>query len=284
MPSQRTVLITGCSDGGLGAALALAFHVAGLKVYATARNSAKLGQCSSAGIETLIIDVLSSESIQAAASKLPNLDILVNNAGAEYLMPIADLDIADARKIFDLNVWSYIEVTQAFLPLLVKSSHGGVVVNHTSLASVATVPFQGVYTASKAAIAMLSDTLRLELGVLGVTVVDIKSGIVLSNLIKNGKDAKKPQLPDTSFYIPARDVVEKALGQEKFVGVGSPAPVWAKAVVRDLLKKKPPMIIYKGEQAWLAWLIGFLPSGALDGTVKKISGLDVVEKIMKVGQ
>jgi 1-acylglycerone phosphate reductase len=284
MPSQRTVLITGCSDGGLGAALALAFHVAGLKVYATARNSAKLGQCSSAGIETLIIDVLSSESIQTAASKLPNLDILVNNAGAEYLMPIADLDIADARKIFDLNVWSYIEVTQAFLPLLVKSSHGGVVVNHTSLASVATVPFQGVYTASKAAIAMLSNTLRLELGVLGVTVVDIKSGIVLSNLIKNGKDAKKPQLPDTSFYIPARDVVEKALGQEKFVGVGSPAPVWAKAVVRDLLKKKPPMIIYKGEQAWLAWLIGFLPSGALDGTVKKISGLDVVEKIMKVGQ
>jgi 1-acylglycerone phosphate reductase len=116
MSSQRTVLITGCSDGGLGAALALAFHTAGLKVYATARNSAKLGQCSSAGIETLIIDVLSSESIQNAASKLPYLDILVNNAGAEYLMPIADLDIADAKKIFDLNVWSYIEVTQAFLP------------------------------------------------------------------------------------------------------------------------------------------------------------------------
>jgi 1-acylglycerone phosphate reductase len=166
----------------------------------------------------------------------------------------------------------------------VKSSYGGIVVNHTSLASVATVPFQGVYTASKAAIAMLSDTLRLELGALGVTVVDIKSGIVLSNLIKNGRDAKTPQLPDTSFYKPARDVVEKALSQENFVGVGSPAPVWAKAVVRDLLKKKPRTIIYKGKQAWLAWVIGFLPSGALDGTVKKLSGLDVVENIMKVGQ
>lgn len=283
MSAQRTVLITGCSDGGLGAALALAFHAAGLKVYATARNSAKLGQCSSAGIETLILDVISSESIQNAVSKLPNLDILVNNAGVEYLMPVADLDIADAKKTFDLNVWSYIEVTQSFLPLLLKSSHGGVVVNHTSLASVATVPFQGVYTASKAAIAMFSDTLRLELGTLGITVIDIKSGLVLSNLIKNVQETKQPRLPDTSFYLPARDIVEKALSQEKFVGAGTPAPVWAKAVVRDVLKRKPPMIIYKGEQAWLGWLIGFLPSGALDGTIKKITGLNVVEKIMKVG-
>lgn len=131
---------------------------------------------------------------------------------------------------------------------------------------------------------MLSDTLRLELGALGATVIDVKSGIVRSNLIKNGQEAKPPQLPGTSFYSPARDIIEKALSHEKFVGAGSPAPVWAKAVVRDVLKRKPPMIIYKGEQAWLAWLVGFLPSGALDGTVKKITGLDVVEKIMKVGR
>ncbi|KAJ5156373.1 hypothetical protein N7492_009176 [Penicillium capsulatum] len=75
--AQRTVMITGCSDGGLGASLALAFHVAGLKVYATARNPSRLGQVSSTGIETLTLDVLSTESIQAAASKLPRLDILV---------------------------------------------------------------------------------------------------------------------------------------------------------------------------------------------------------------
>ncbi|KAJ5968572.1 hypothetical protein N7501_004820 [Penicillium viridicatum] len=110
----RTVLITGYSDGGLGASLALAFHAAGLKVYATARNPSKLDQVSSAGIETLTLDVLSSESIKNAVTKLPNLDILVNNAGAEYLMLVADVEIADAKRLFDLNVWSYIEATQAF--------------------------------------------------------------------------------------------------------------------------------------------------------------------------
>ncbi|CRG83547.1 hypothetical protein PISL3812_00900 [Talaromyces islandicus] len=284
MSSQRSVLVTGCSDGGLGAALALAFHAAGLKVYATARNRAKLSQCLSAGIETLILDVLSPESIQNAASKLPSLDILVNNAGAEYLMTLSDLNITEAKKIFDLNVWSYIEVTQVFLPLLLKSSYGGVVVNHTSLASTITVPFQGVYTASKAAIAKLSDTLRLELGALGITVVDMKTGLVRSNLIKNGQEAKPSRLPDTSLYIPAREVVEKALSQEMFVGLGTPPQVWANAVVKDLLKKKPPTIIYRGEQAWLGWVVGFLPFGVLDGTFKKLTGLDIVEKIMKVGR
>ena len=133
----RTVLITGCSDGGLGASLALAFHAAGLRVYATARNPSKLDQVSSAGIETLTLDVLSSESIKNTVTKLPNLDILVNNAGAEYLMPVADVDIADAKRLFDLNVWSYIEVMQAFLPLLLKSPHGGLIVNQSSVGSVA---------------------------------------------------------------------------------------------------------------------------------------------------
>src|ERR1700712_4043024 len=119
--SKQTVLITGCSDGGLGAALAIAFHEAGLHVYATARNPSKLEEVKSHGIETLTLDVLSDSSIAACVAKLSQLDILVNNAGAAYSMPVTDLAIAEAKKLFDLNVWSYIAVTQAFLPLLLKS-------------------------------------------------------------------------------------------------------------------------------------------------------------------
>lgn len=280
--SPRTVLITGCSDGGLGASLALAFHAAGLKVYATARNPSKLAQVAAVGIETLTLDVLSSESIQHVVAKLPALDILVNNAGAEYLMPMADVNIAEAKRLFDLNVWSYVEVTQAFLPLLLKSPHGGLVVNQTSVGSVAVLPFQGVYTASKAAMAMISDTLRLELGVLGITVVDLKTGAVRSNLIKNQKEAKPPTLPENSVYYPAHEVVEKALRQDGFSEGGMPTLQWGTAVVADLLKKKPPIAIWRGEQAWIARLVGILPFGTFDGTLKKLTGLDVVEKIMKV--
>ena len=118
---KRTVLITGCSEGGLGAALAIAFHEAGLRVYATARNPAKMEQLTARGIETLTLNVQSDSSIAACVGKLSSLDILVNNAGATFLMPVVDVSIAEAKKTFELNVWSYIAVTQAFMPLLLES-------------------------------------------------------------------------------------------------------------------------------------------------------------------
>jgi 1-acylglycerone phosphate reductase len=73
---KKSVLITGCSDGGLGAGLAAEFHKAGLKVYATSRNPAKMKGLAAMGIETLTLDVLDDASIAKVASELPQLDIL----------------------------------------------------------------------------------------------------------------------------------------------------------------------------------------------------------------
>jgi short-subunit dehydrogenase len=188
---KRSVLITGCSDGGLGAALATAFHVAGLKVYATARDQSKMSHLASFGIETLTLDVMSESSIAGCVSKLASLDILVNNAGTQYMMPISDLSIPEGKRIFDLNVWSQIAVTQAFLPLLLRSSYGGLIVNQTSIGACLTTPFQSVYNASKAAFAMFSDTLRLEMQPFGITVVDLRTGVVRSNLISNVRQSQK---------------------------------------------------------------------------------------------
>jgi len=96
--SKRTVLIAGCSDGGLGAVLAIAFHEAGLHVYATARDPSKMTQIASLGIETLTLDVQFDSSIAACVSRLSSLDILVNNASAVYSMPVFDLCIPAAKK------------------------------------------------------------------------------------------------------------------------------------------------------------------------------------------
>lgn len=125
MAQPKTVLITGCSDGGFGAGLAVAFHNHGHRVFATAHNPAKMTTVQNLGIETLTLDVLSDASIKSCvtevtaltASTSGGLDILINNAGGGYNMPVADIDIAKAKALFDLNVWSYIAITQAFLPL-----------------------------------------------------------------------------------------------------------------------------------------------------------------------
>lgn len=277
--SKRTVLITGCSDGGLGAALAAAFHKAGLHVYATARNPSKMTQIKSLGIETLTLDVQSDSSIAACVSKLSDLDILVNNAGAGYNIPVSDISIPEAKKLFDLNVWSYLAVTQAFLPLLLKSK--GMIVNQTSVAGSVTLPFQSVYNASKAAMAMFSDSQRLELAPFGITVVDLKTGVVDSNFQKNHGEAREVTLPKGSIYEPAKETVEKVMRGDELVKSGVPAQQWAELVVQDLLRKKPPSNIWRGSQAWLVWIGTILPFGTLDGMAKKMTGIDVVEKMVR---
>ena len=238
-----------------------------------------MSHLASLGIETLTLDVLSESSIAACVSKVPSLDILVNNAGEIFPMPVVDLSIAEAKKTFDLNVWSYIAVTQAFMPLLLKSK--GLVVNQTSVASCTTIPFQAVYNASKAAMVLFSDTLRLELEPFGVKVVDLRTSLVKTNIIRNMREEKKPTLPPMSIYAPARETVEKTLRQEHFADGGTLAEKWARLTVKDLLvrgKLKP--VIWRGESAWLTWFATMLPFGALDGYVKKLTGMDVVASVV----
>lgn len=147
----------------MGSAPAIAFHVSGLHVYATARSLSKLLHLSSLGIETLVLDIQSPSSIAACVQHISSkgLDILVNNAGASISMPISDLVLDDAKQLFEVNVWAQLAVTQAFLPLLLKSKKG-MAVNHTSVVSTMAVPFQSAYNASNAAMAIFSDSMRLE--------------------------------------------------------------------------------------------------------------------------
>jgi 1-acylglycerone phosphate reductase len=267
---QRTVLITGCSDGGLGAALAIALHRAGLRVYATARNASKLTEVQSHGIETLTLDVLSSNSIAAAVTKVPRLDILVNNAGGLYSMPISDLSLRQAKELFDLNVWSYLEVAQAFLPLLLQSR--GVIVNQTSTAGLLPLGFQSVYNASKAAIIMFTDCLRLELAPFGVQVVDLRTSSVTANGFKN-QSVKSAGLPKGSLYEQAKEIVESTMDGERFA-VEVTAAEWAQKVTKELLRSSPPTKIWAGTKSWVMKLASWRPFALPDWMLRKMVGLD----------
>ncbi|ROV91969.1 hypothetical protein VSDG_07628 [Cytospora chrysosperma] len=272
--TKKTVLITGCSEGGMGAALAVAFQQAGFSVYATARDTSKMAGLSRAGIETLTLDII--PLTLAWPTNIPSLDILVNNAGASYSMPVSDMDIDDAKRIFDINVWAQIATTQAFLPLLLKSK--GMVVNQTSVVGCVPGPFQAVYNASKAAMSMISDCQRLELEPFGVRVIDLKTGAVASNLIKNQKAQTPMTLPPGSIYEPAREAVEAAMRHDKMADVGTPPDQWAKEVVGGLTRKSPPLIIWRGANARMGRIGAIMPHGMLDSTIKKMTGLDVVEQ------
>lgn len=126
---------------------------------------------------------------------------------------------------------------------------------------------------------MISDTFRLELGAFDIKVVELKTGLVRTNFSPN-VNADRPTLIEGSIYEPARPKVEKMLKSESFDGQGMDPQVWANKRVKQILKHNPPPRKYCGESAWFAWLIPKLPFGLLDGTLKKIVGLDEVERML----
>jgi len=137
MAQLRSVLITGCSAGGIGAALAEAFQQKGYRVFATVRNPSKISQSLSnaANVKIMTLDVLSSQSIAAAVESVKGitgggLDVLVNNSGGGLTLPALDVPIDEGKKLFDLNFWAPLAMLQAFAPLLIQAK--GCLVNNSS--------------------------------------------------------------------------------------------------------------------------------------------------------
>lgn len=145
--APKSVLITGCSAGGIGFALAAAFQQRGLHVFATARTLSKMVDLEKLpNITLLSLDVTSSSSIAGAVNAVQaqtggTLDYLVNNAGGGFIMPVLDTDIDEGRRLFEVNVFGVLAVTQAFAPLIIAAK--GTVVNNSSIAGCIDAPYLG---------------------------------------------------------------------------------------------------------------------------------------------
>lgn len=145
MSARKSILITGCSDGGIGAALALTLAQRGHHVFATSRNVDTIPDTlkSSVNVTVLPLDVADAASATAAARAVAEsghgLDVLVNNAGVGYVRPVLDIDIGAAQRLFDVNLWGPLRMIQAFADLLVASR--GRIVNVSTSASVVYSPW-----------------------------------------------------------------------------------------------------------------------------------------------
>lgn len=145
--TTKTVLVTGCSSGGLGYALAKAFRERGCCVFATARDTSKVTSplTEDDGIEVLALDVTSPESIETCVQQVRDrtdkIDILVNNAGVAIFGPLVHASISEGKALYDVNFWGVLAVAQAFTPLLVRSS--GVMMNICSIGATNPLAWQG---------------------------------------------------------------------------------------------------------------------------------------------
>jgi 1-acylglycerone phosphate reductase len=144
---KKTVLITGCSTGGIGWAMAKIFHERGFYVFATARDPSKAADLSElSNVEILKLDVTVPQTISQCKDTVAKrtggkLDVLVNNAGVEFVCPLLDVDVAEAKRLYDVNVWGPLAMVQAFAPLLIEAK--GIVSNQSSIDAVLSMVWAG---------------------------------------------------------------------------------------------------------------------------------------------
>ncbi|KAL9073872.1 MAG: hypothetical protein Q9161_002704 [Pseudevernia consocians] len=251
MEGKKTVLITGCSPGGIGYALATKFHSKGLHVFATARNEKAVTDLKALGIEALQLEVTSPESVAEVKRHISertsgSLDYLVNNAGRNYTIPALDVDFEEVQATFETNVFSVMRMCQAFAPLLIQAK--GTIIQIGSVAAEIPYVFGSTYNASKAALHAYSDTLRIELAPFDVNVMVVVTGGVKSNITRTHRE-----LPEDSLYRPLNaDYQRRQLHSQEGAMEGT---VYAEGVVRAALGIKPARSLWRGNQAWNVWLL-----------------------------
>ncbi len=223
--ADSTVLVTG-ANRGLGKALVEeALRRSAKRVYAGVRQSFAHAD---KRVTPLTLDVTNSMQIRAAVREVDALDILINNAGIAVHNDLSDR--AALERLLAVNLFGTYDVTQAFLPVVARSQSA--IVNVLSLAGLAAVPFDSLYSISKAAAFSLSQSLRALLAGRGVSVHIVLPGPIDTDM------SRALDLPKASPESVARaifDGVEK--GEEEIFPDPMSQPIaegWRGSAVKAL--------------------------------------------------
>src|SRR3954451_24470593 len=182
-----TVIVTGASTG-IGRATALHLAGRGFRVLVGVRREAD-GAALGPAVEPLLLDITDAGQVAAAMARLGGggRAALVNNAGVGVGGPIEMLEVDDLRRQFEVNLVGQVAMTQTALPHLRAAT--GRIVNIGSIGGRMALPYLGPYTASKAAVRSLTDSLRQELRQFGIMVSLIEPGAVATEIWRKGEES-----------------------------------------------------------------------------------------------
>lgn len=276
---QDVVVITGCTIGGIGHALALAFAQRNCRVVATARSLASMGGLDKhPGLHLLEVDVRSDQSVadavRAVVDKYGRIDILVNNAGVHCVGPLAELPMALLQSTFETNVYGLMRVIKEVAPHMISRAKGKIV-NIGSVTALAPGPWAGAYAASKAAVHSLSDTLRVELKPFGIDVITVAPGAIKSNIGTNCSIMYKNN-PEWRFYKPFARAIYERIEFSQQPG-NTPTVVFAEKTVDAILKRKPPAWFSYGRYSTLSAILYYLPVWLKDLIMRKLYKVSNIE-------
>ena len=206
--NNNSVLITGCSSG-IGLSTAKLLHEHNWCVYATARKDEDLKNLSLIGCKAIKLDLNNLSSINECVNFVYNdskgsLLAIVNNAGYGLPGAIEDLDYDKIVKQFNVNLFGAIELTNQLIPMLLNQKKSNIVYV-SSLVGRLSLPFIGIYSATKFAMEAIADAQRIELSDTPIKVSLIEPGPISSKFSKNCADHMETLINKKSrfnnFYI-----------------------------------------------------------------------------------
>ncbi len=253
---SQVVLITGASSG-IGKSIAEFLVTKGFIVYGTSRNPKnELVN----GVHFLALDVTQGETVKTAVAavlaKESRIDVLINNAGKGITGPLEEIPEEELKSIFETNYFGPLKVIKAVLPAM-REQRSGLIINVTSIAGYMGLPYRSAYSATKGALGLTTEALRMELKEFNIKLTNVAPGDFATNIASGRYHAP---LKETSPY---KENYGKSLAlMDEHVDHGEDPQKMGEAVYAIITDKEPKVHYKVGAfmQKISVFLKGVLPS------------------------
>lgn len=266
--TRQVALVTGASSG-IGRATALALVAAGYEVVGTSRDASKVTPAD--GVDLVDLDVAGEQSVASAVGQViersGRIDLLVNNAGIGSLGAAEETSIAQARAVFETNVFGVMRMVRAVLPHM-RSRRSGRIVNVSSVVGFLPTPYMAVYSASKHAIEGYSQSLDHEVREYGVRSLLVEPAYTSTGFEANSTLPEEP--------LPAYDERRRDVGRlmAEAIRDGDDPAVVAEVIVAAATDARPKLRYTAGPQAGRAGMLRRLaPERVFDQQIRKLNKL-----------
>eukprot|EP01030_Chromulinospumella_sphaerica_P011281 gene11281-11084_t len=264
---RGVALVTGASSG-IGLVTAQALLRNGYRVFGTSRRPLP---DTPDGIAMLVCDVVDETSVQKVVdevlSRAGRIDLLVNNAGIGLLGGAEESTLAQAKAMFDVNLFGVIRATNAVLPVMRRQGRGRIV-NLSSVLGLIPAPFNALYASTKHAVEGYSESLDHEVRTQGIRVVLVEPGLTRTAFEEN---LTRPDRP-LAIYDAIRADAEVLM--RELIDKGDPPEVVAKAVLKAANTRKPKRRYTAGKAAGqIRFLRRFMPEALVDRSLRKFNQL-----------
>lgn len=292
MDTKKVILVTG-SSSGFGRLTVETLARQGHQVYASMRdingrnaeasNQLKeLAERENLSVSVVELDVTDDASVDQAINEViaqaGQIDVLVNNAGSAYMGPTETFTLEQIQQQFDTNFFGVARMNRAVLPHM-RGRGSGLLVHISSVVTRLSIPFMGVYNASKSAVEGLAESYRYELSGLGIDSLIVEPGAFPTSIFgKVGQPADQARLTEYGVVAEIPGRIAQGLG-EMFVGDAAPNPQDVAEAVATLVATpagRRPLRTLVGQDAEAAAALNQVAERSQEGFMEMLGLTDLL--------